>query len=181
MVAGGNAVRILVACEFSGIVRDAFTDRGHDVESCDLGATERPGKHYRGDVRDILEESWDMMLAFVPCTYLTKAHGAYRFPQVYNAAKFFMWLYTADIPKIAIENPPGYINSHVIKPTQVIQPYQFGEMYSKQTCLWLLNLPKLIPTKYNYRGASWTDCVRDPKERSRTFPGIAKAMAEQWG
>lgn len=193
-------MRVLIACEFSGIVRDAFIARGHDAMSCDLLPTERPGPHYQGDVRDILGNGWDLMIAHPPCTYLCR-HGARWFGHPKHADRelrqadavcFFVALWHVGIPRVCIENPVGYMNSHWQKPTQCIQPWQFGHDYSKRTCLWLRNLPPLTPTnvvELTYvttpngqrftRG--WYEMPRTSKARSRTFPGIAAAMAEQWG
>ena len=194
-------MRVLVACEFSGVVRDAFIARGHHAVSCDLLESERVGPHYQQDVSTLLYDGWDMMIAFPPCTYLAKS-GAHlwkqRMEQIEIARRFFLMLYDAPIPHIAIENPVGWMNSHWRKPDQIIEPYWFGEPWKKQTCLWLRNLPPLIATNRltgirqswvnstnNYRnryGEGWTNGAhRNQKERSRTFQGVAKAMAEQWG
>lgn len=194
-------MKVLVACEFSGIVREAFAKRGHDAWSCDLLESEKPGKHIQGDVLEILDRGWDLMIAHPPCTYLCR-QGARWFghPKHPNrghlrleAVIFFKSLYYAKgIDRIAIENPVGYMNSHWSKPNQIIQPWQFGHDYSKRTCLWLVGLPKLQPTKIvelTYVTTSngkrftrgWYGMPRKSKDRSRTFPGIANAMAEQWG
>lgn len=197
-------MRVLVACEFSGIVRDAFAARGHDAWSCDLLPTERPGNHIQGDVLDILDDGWDMMIAHPPCTHLATS-GARYFHIKRNlqesALDFVIALMNAPIPRIAVENPVSIISSRIRQPDQVIQPNQFGEDASKATCLWLKNLPLLQPTKiipgrsteYNGKvvlrwgnqspcGANSTPPSPDRwKIRSRTFPGIADAFAEQWG
>lgn len=201
-------MRVLVACEFSGRVRDAFLAKGHDAWSCDLLPTESVGPHIQGNVLDILDDKWDLMIAHPPCTYLTCAGNKWylpkyadRFPdrskQREDALIFVARLATASISKIAIENPIGAISSWYRKPTQIIQPWQFGHADRKSTCLWLKNLPSLIPTdivdahiKYNRNGKT-ASCSHDAalalpadirwKVRSLTYLGIAKAMAEQWG
>lgn len=183
-------MRVLIACEFSGTVRDAFTARGHDATSCDLLPTETPGQHHEGDVRDLLEPGrWDLMICHPPCTDLAVS-GARHFPakradgRQAAAIEFVRTLMNAPVPRIALENPVSVISS-LRKPDQIVQPWQFGHGETKTTCLWLRNLPPLDPT----------DVVagRDPrihhmppgpdrwKERSRTYPGIAAAMADQWG
>lgn len=183
-------MRVLVACEYSGAVRDAFLARGHEAMSCDLLPTERPGPHYEGDVFDVIDYPWDLMIAFPPCTDLTVS-GARWFAdkrmvgRQQAGAAFFMRLAKADIPMIAIENPVGVMSSLWRKPDQVIQPWQFGHGETKATCLWLKGLPPLKPTKIveGREGRVW----RMPpgpdrwKERSRTYEGIAAAMADQWG
>lgn len=188
-------MRILVACEFSGRVRDAFTARGHAAVSCDLEPSESPGGlHYQGDVRDILGEPWDMLIAFPPCTYLSNVNAfLYRqhSEQEDAALDFVCDLMNADIPRIAIENPLGAINRRIRKPDQLIQPYHFGDPWRKRTYLWLKNLPKLIPTSPDAcrPGSDFPSWVYRPgqsrdtrsRNRSMTFPGIAAAMAEQWG
>jgi hypothetical protein len=203
-------MRILVACEFSGVVRDAFRQKGHDAWSCDVLPTEAdPAYHIQCDVLEILDQGWDMMIAHPPCTYLTVAGNKWfkpeyreRFPnrvlEMKNAAKFFMRLVNAPIDKIAIENPIGRMSSIYRKPDQIIQPYQFGHPVRKATCLWLKNLPELKPTnivsfeldvfssgKSQSKWHTETGHIKDKTERSkirsRTFPGIAEAMADQWG
>ena len=183
-------MKVLIACEFSGIVREAFARLGHDAWSCDLLPTEIPGKHYQGDVMDILCEDWDLMIAHPPCTDLASS-GARWFPKKradgrqLRSIDFFMTLVIASIPKIAIENPIGIMSSFYHKPDQIIQPWQFGHGETKATCLWLKNLPPLQPT--NIVDGRETRIHRMPpgpdrwKERSRTYTGIAEAMAEQWG
>jgi hypothetical protein len=181
-------MKILVACEFSGIVRHAFTARGHDAWSCDFLPTEATGNHFQSDVRNALTKPWDMMIAFPPCTHLCVS-GARWFKgkekEQQAAVDFFMALVNAPIERIAIENPIGIMSTRWRKPDQIIQPWQFGHGETKATCLWLKNLPKLVPTnivagrKPRVHHASpgpdrW-------KERSRTLIGIAKAMSEQWG
>lgn len=196
-------MKILIACEYSGIVRDAFRILGHDVTSCDLLPTEQPGQHYQGDVIDILNNDWDMLIGFPPCTYVCSSglHWNKRIPgrqqKTDEAIEFFKLLLFADIKYIALENPVGCLSTHIRKPDQIIQPYQFGEDASKQTCLWLKNLPLLKPTKYieprivngKKRWGNQTDSGQNnlpPSEdrwkiRSKTYKGIASAMAEQWG
>ncbi len=183
-------MKVLVACEYSGVVRDAFRALGHDAMSCDLLPTEVPGPHYRGDVRDVLGNGWDLMVAHPPCTHLSVS-GARHFAakradgRQQEALDFVRLLMVAPIPRICIENPVSIISSAIVPAAQTIQPWQFGHGETKATCLWLKNLPPLEPT----------DIVdgREPrvhrmppgpdrwKERSRTFEGIARAMAAQWG
>ena len=203
-------MNILIACEFSGIVRDAFIERGHNAVSCDLLPSESYyGLHYQGDVRDLLTDDykWDMMIGHPPCTYLTSAGNAHvskpgRAAKRDEAFDFFMLLANADIPKICIENPVGYVNSHWRKPDQIIHPYYFGDPKMKRTCLWLKGLPKLEyePGKYPKPDAvymltseknsgqriNWCDSIGKRngegwKIRSRTSVAIAEAMATQWG
>lgn len=181
-------MRVLVACEFSGIVRDAFIARGHDAMSCDLLPTERPGPHYQGDVRDVLDDGWDLMVAHPPCTDLAVS-GARWFAEKRDeqaaALAFVRLLLDAPIPRIALENPVSVISSRIRKPTQTIQPWQFGHGEVKATCLWLKNLPPLVPTNIvDGREARVHRMAPGPdrwRERSRTLPGIAEAMADQWG
>lgn len=180
--------RVLVACEYSGKVRDAFLAAGHDAMSCDLLPTEVPGPHYQGDVRDVLADGWDMMVCHPPCTHLAVSGARWfkdkRADQA-DALEFVRVLLEAPIPRIALENPVSIISSHFGKPTQTIQPWQFGHGETKATCLWLKNLPPLVPTEVvEGREARVHRMPPGPdrwKERSRTFDGIAKAMAEQWG
>lgn len=181
-------MRVLVACEFSGVVREAFARLGHDAWSCDLLPAEDGGlAHLRGDVTEILEDGWDMLLGFPPCTHLC-ASGARWWKEKRNlqdAALVFVWqLMSAPVRYIAIENPIGIISSRIRKPDQIIQPYQFGHGETKATCLWLKNLPPLRPTKL-VKGRVPRVHLLPPspdrwRERSRTYPGIARAMAEQW-
>ena len=182
-------MRVLIACEFSGIVRDAFLSFGVDAMSCDLLPSETIGPHYQGDVMDILQDGWDMLVAFPPCTDLC-ASGARWFPakradgRQQASIDFFMTLANATIPRIAIENPIGIMSSHWRKPDQIIQPHQFGHGETKATCLWLKGLSLLQPTD-NVVGREARVHRLPPgpnrwKERSRTYTGIAKAMASQW-
>ena len=183
-------MRVLVACEFSGIVRDAFAACGHDAWSCDLLPTERPGNHLQRDVREILkngEGRWDLMIAHPPCTHLAVS-GARWFPskrrEQAEALDFVCTLLDAPIERIALENPISVISTFVRKPDQIIQPWMFGHGETKATCLWLKNLPKLMPTRI-VKGRTprvhYASPGRDRwKERSRTLPGIAEAMASQW-
>lgn len=183
-------MRILVACEYSGKVRDAFAARGHHAVSCDLLPTERPGPHYHGSVLDILDNSWDMLIGFPPCTHLASS-GARWFGQKradgrqQQGIDFFMALANANIPKIAIENPVGIMSSVFRKLDQIIQPWQFGHGETKATCLWLKNLPKLVPTDIvsgrEQRIWRMGPSADRAKVRSETYDGIARAMAEQWG
>ena len=181
-------MKVLVACEFSGVVREAFSERGHDVWSCDLLDTEIPGQHYKGDVLDILENGWDLMIAHPPCTYLAVSGARWwkrRQAEQADAIRFVMMLANAPISKIAIENPIGKLSTAWRKPDQIIQPWQFGHGETKATCLWLKGLPKLQPTRIV--DGREERIHREPpsperwKNRSRTFTGIAAAMAEQWG
>jgi site-specific DNA-cytosine methylase len=183
-------MKVLVACEYSGTVRDAFIAAGHDAMSCDLLPTEKPGPHYQGDVRDIMDDGFDLMIAHPPCTHLAVS-GARHFAEKIAdgrqqaALEFVRLLMNAPIPRIAVENPVSIISSHIRKPDQVIQPYQFGHGETKATCLWLKNLPLLRPTQIvSGREPRIHRMPPGPdrwKERSRTFPGIGAAMASQWG
>jgi hypothetical protein len=180
-------VRVLVACEFSGIVRDAFAARGHDAWSCDLLPSERPGKHMQGDVRR-LWDGFDLMVAHPPCTYLANSGARWwkgREEQQQAALAFVGDLMGAPIPRWAIENPPGRIGSIFGPADQYIQPWQFGHGEVKKTGLWLRNLPPLKPTKIvsgREPRVHWAKPGPDRwKERSRTLQGVADAMADQWG
>jgi hypothetical protein len=180
-------MRVLIACEFSGIVREAFRLRGHDAWSCDLLATEIPGPHIEGDVLKHLDKSWDLMIAHPPCTHLAVS-GARWFKNKIEeqgfALRFVMALRDAPIDRIAIENPISVLSTLWRKPDQIIQPWCFGHGETKATCLWLKNLPPLTPTKI-VEGRK-ARVHREPlgpdrwKNRSRTYQGIADAMAEQW-
>lgn len=181
-------MRVLIACEFSGIVREAFKAKGHDAWSCDLLPTEIPGNHYQGDVLDIINDGFDLMIAHPPCTHLAVS-GARWFKnkkeEQYQAVKFFIALLNADIKMIAVENPISIMSTIYRKPDQIIQPWQFGHGETKATCLWLKNLPLLSSTNI-VSGREQRIHKMPPgperwKERSRTFPGIAEAMAQQWG
>lgn len=184
----GVDMRVLVACEYSGAVRDAFRARGHDAVSCDLLPTDAPGPHYQGDVRDVLGDGWDLMIAHPPCTHLAVS-GARWFKhkqaEQAQALEFVRLLLAAPIPRIALENPVSIISSRIRKPDQVIQPWQYGHGETKATCLWLKNLPLLRPTDIvEGREARIHRMPPSPdrwKLRSATFPGIAAAMADQWG
>ena len=182
-------MRVLVACEFSGIVRDAFRKRGHDAWSCDLLPSDNPSyRHIIGDVLMYIRYDWDMMIAFPPCTHLAVS-GARWFKdkkkEQRGAIEFFMALAEAKIPRIAIENPIGIMSTKYRKPDQIIQPWQFGHGETKATCLWLKNLPPLKPT--NIVEGRTPRAHHEPpspdrwKNRSRTYQGIADAMADQWG
>ena len=204
-------MKILIACEYSGAVRDSFIKQGHYAMSCDLLPTDSPGPHYQGSVLDILNDGWDMMIAHPPCTYLAvsgnrwlynkdKSRNEERWKNRGEALDFVRLLMDAPIEKIAIENPVSVISSEIRKPDQIIQPWQFGDEAQKTTCLWLKNLPKLKPTKIVGKGefTTFKSGKRHPKWyadalakaktkaerqklRSKTFQGIASAMAEQWG
>lgn len=183
----GRRMKVLVACEFSGIVRDAFFERGHDAWSCDLLPTDSPGQHIWGDVRKVLGQGWDLMIAHPPCTHLAVS-GARWFKdkqqEQAEALEFVRELLAAPIPRIALENPVSIISSRIRKPDQIIQPWMFGHGETKATCLWLKNLPPLVPTDI-VDGRTPRVHYASPgpdrwKERSRTLPGIARAMASQW-
>jgi hypothetical protein len=181
-------MRVLVACEFSGAVRDAFRAAGHVAMSCDLLESETPGNHYQGDVRDILGDGWDLMICHPPCTHLAVSGARWfkdKLEEQAEALRFVRMLLDAPIPKIALENPISIISSRIRKPDQVIQPWQYGHGETKATCLWLKGLPKLRPTNIvEGREARVHRMPPGPdrwKERSRTFTGIAAAMADQWG
>ena len=183
-------MRVLVACEYSGAVRDAFRALGHDAMSCDLLPSERPGPHYLGDVRDLLCDGWDLMIAHPPCTDLAVS-GARHFAakiadgRQERALDFVRELLGAPIPRIALENPVSVISTHIRRPDQVIQPWQFGHGETKATCLWLIGLPRLTPTDVvdgrEARVHRMPPSAGRWKERSRTYRGIAAAMAQQWG
>lgn len=183
-------MRVLVACEFSGIVREAFTERGHDSVSCDLLPSERPGRHIQDDVLNHLNDGWDIMIAFSPCDHLAVS-GARWFDEKrkdwrqQSAIEFFMKLATCEIQKICIENPIGIMSSLYRKPDQIIQPWQFGHGETKATCLWLKNLPKLKPTNIvdgrEQRVHKMAPGPNRSMDRARTYKGIAEAMADQWG
>lgn len=210
-------LNVLIACEFSGAIRREFRKLGHNAISCDLvEASDNSPYHHCGDVREIINaEQWDLLIAHPPCTYLTLAGNRWFKPEYadkyptrqqdrQDAIDFFMELYNADIPHIAVENPIGIMSSHFRKPDQIIQPWQFGDPFQKSTCLWLKNLPKLEHTNVVDKGEfiEWTckktgrikrqpkwyaeafqktkDSVERQKIRNTTFPGIAKAVAEQY-
>lgn len=180
-------MKVIVACEFSGIVRDAFIKRGHIATSCDLLDSERPGPHLKLDIREVDLSQYDLMIAHPPCTDLCVS-GARWFKNKYNrqrdAIDFFMYLAESEIPKYCIENPVGIMSTQFRKPDQIIQPWQFGHGETKKTCLWLKNLPLLKPTKI-VEGRENKIHKMPPsldrwKNRSRTYQGIADAMASQW-
>lgn len=178
----------MVACVYSGVVRDAFIAAGHDAVSCDLLPTEQDGPHYQGDVMDIINDGWDLMIAHPPCTHLAVS-GARWFKdkqqEQAEALAFVQYLLDAPIPRIALENPVSVISTRIRKPDQIIQPWQFGHGETKATCLWLKGLPLLEPTDVvEGREARVHRMPPGPnrwKERSRTYQGIADAMAQQWG
>ncbi len=203
-------MRVLIACEYSGAVRDAFIKQGHDAMSCDLLPTDVPGPHYQGSVFDIIDQGWDLMVAHPPCTHLAVSGSKYFAQKIADgrqqaALDFVRRLINAPIKKIAIENPVSVISSKIRKPDQIVHPWMFGHPMSKATCLWLNNLPLLKPTNLVDKGdfktwvcsttgktkrqSQWmydAACVaRTPAERSKirskTFQGIADAMANQWG
>lgn len=192
-------MKVLIACEFSAVVRDEFDKLGHEAYSCDLLPSEKPGKHIQDDVLKHLEEDWDLMIAHPDCKYMINSGVSWlhkeenRWEELAAATSFFNALKNAPIPKICIENPipHKYAKNDIGNYTQMIQPWQFGEDASKATCLWLKNLPKLIPTNIIKKKlyANQTESGQNKlgpsenrwKERSRTFQGIADAMANQWG
>jgi len=196
-------MRVLIACEYSGTVRDAFRARGHDAVSCDLLPTYAPGPHYQGPVQDIIGQGWDLMIAHPPCTYLSVSEMHWttrglRDPQLTeDALEFVRLLMDAPVPRIAIENPISVISTRIRKPDQIVTPSQFGHDASKKTCLWLKGLPLLRPTQMvepriiagRKRWGNQTDSGQNRlspspdrwKIRSATYPGIAAAMADQWG
>lgn len=200
-------MKVLIACEFSGTVRDEFLKLGHDAVSCDLLPSQSDkGRHIQGDVLDVINsEKWDLMIAHPPCTYLTvagnramKEQGEERERERAMAFNFAMTLFNAPIPKVCMENPTGYINTHFRKPDQIIHPWMFGDHEMKRTCLWLKKLPKLYWTvqypkkpepvtyyKNNYAVYYHDTCsvkgLKKWQARSKTFHGIAEAMAVQWG
>jgi hypothetical protein len=196
-------MKVLIACEYSGTVRDAFIAAGHDAMSCDLLPSDAPGPHYLGDVRDVLGDGWDLMIAHPPCTYLAvsgmhRTARGLRDPQLTeDALDFVRLLLAAPVPRIAVENPVSVISTRIRRPDQIIQPWQFGHDASKTTCLWLKGLPALRPTQIveprivdgRKRWGNQTDTGQNRlspspdrwKRRSATFPGIAAAMAAQWG
>lgn len=192
-------MRVLVACEFSGTVRDAFAKAGHDAWSCDLLPSESRGNHIQGDVLEVLDQPWDLMIAHPPCTHLAvlgarwfarkKASGVQE-----KALDFVRTLLEAPIPRIALENPVSVIASQIRKPDQTLQPFQFGHGETKKVCLWLKNLPPLVPTKLvstrfprswleksGWKKGGGIERYLQQKNRNRFFTGIAEAMAEQWG
>lgn len=184
-------MKVLIACEYSATVRDAFRKRGHDAWSCDILPTEGDDKwHYNGYIENHLDDDWDLMIAHPPCSDLAVS-GARHFPakiadgRQQKSLAFVKYLMDAPVPKIAIENPISVISTKIRKPDQIIQPWQFGHGETKATCLWLKNLPRLVPT--NIVGGRSDRIHKMPpgpdrwKERSRTYQGIADAMAEQWG
>lgn len=193
-------MRVLVACEYSGTVRDAFIRKGHDAMSCDLLSTDSPGPHYQGDVFDVINDGWDLMIAHPPCTDLAVS-GAKHFAakiadgRQASALAFVQRLLDAPIDRIALENPVSVISTHIRKPDQIIQPWMFGHEATKTTCLWLKGLPFLVPTDVVGKGnrhitksgkslPAWYNLPPSAdrwKIRSATFAGIADAMANQWG
>ncbi len=181
-------MKVLIACEYSGTVRDAFRVRGHNAMSCDLLPTDIDGPHYQGDVFDVINDGWDLMIAHPPCTHLAVS-GARWFKdkqqEQSEALEFVRRLLDAPVERICLENPVSIISSRIRKPDQIIQPWQFGHGETKATCLWFKNLPKLLPTNV-VEGREARVHKLPPtsdrwKIRSKTYQGIADAMAEQWG
>ena len=192
-------MKVLIACEYSGIVRDAFAAKGYDAWSCDILPTESPGNHFQGDVLEYLDKGWDMMIAHPPCTYLSNAGARFLYPKGklnedryklgLKAKEFFMELYNAPINKICVENPISSKIFALPKYSQIIQPYEYGHPIQKKTCLWLKNLSELKPTDIILKKQStkipgnwFNKGGKDrQKNRSKFFQGIANAMADQWG
>ena len=192
-------MKVLIACEYSGIVRDAFAAKGHDAWSCDIPPTESPGNHYQGDVLEHLDKGWDLMIAHPPCTYLSNAGARFLYPKGklnkdryklgLKAKEFFIALYNAPINKICVENPISSKIFALPKYSQIIQPYEYGHPIQKRTCLWLKNLSQLKPTDIIFKRQStkipgnwFNKGGKDrQKNRSKFFQGIANAMADQWG
>lgn len=199
-------MKILIACEYSGIVRNAFLAAGHDAMSCDILPTEQEGPHYQGDVFDVLDDGWDMLIGFPPCTYLSYAATAHwdrpgRIKKRLEALEFFRKLWEAPIEYIAIENPLGIASAVITKHHQIVEPYFFGDKAKKRTCLWLKNLPLLVHAQHDNffsnkthvekpkpvyidksgKKRHFVEASSSAKERSKFWPGIAQAMAEQWG
>ena len=199
-------MKVLVACEFSGIVRDAFLERGHDAISCDLLPTERPGPHIQGDVKPLLREPWNLVIAFPPCSYLSHVNRWFKndekagfAPKFQDAIEFFQHCQNANAPRVCVENPnpmPAVV-AIIGPPSDWIEPYHFGSIYRKRTGLWLKNLPILMRTYIRTRGEPYLNLrggkglpdrpstglgiAQNSHERSRFWPGIAAAMADQWG
>tara|TARA_R100000655_G_scaffold972_1_gene3899 strand:- start:13 stop:600 length:588 start_codon:yes stop_codon:yes gene_type:complete len=192
-------MKVLIACEYSGIVRNAFAAKGHDAWSCDILPTESPGNHIQDDVLKHLDKGWDLMIAHPPCTYLSNAGARFLYPKGklnkdryklgLKAKEFFMALYNAPINKICVENPISSRIFELPKHTQTIQPYEYGHPVQKKTCLWIKNLKTLTPTKVIQKPQStkipgnWFNKggKNRQKNRSKFFQGIANAMADQWG
>lgn len=181
-------MKVLVACEFSGVVRDAFLAKGHDAVSCDLLPTDSPGPHIQGDIRDIDLATYDLMIAHPPCTHLAVSGARWfkdKVEEQKEALDFVRFLLDAPVERIALENPISIISSKIRKPDQIVQPWMFGHGETKATCLWLKNLPKLTPTNI-VDGREQKVWRLPPSEdrwklRSVTYKGIAEAMADQWG
>lgn len=185
-------MRVLVACEFSGRVREAFSQRGHTALSVDLLPSEQPGNHYQGDFRQVLGQRWDLLVAHPPCRFLANSgvwSSRHNPEQIRQAANFFNELLNANIPHICVENPiqHKYARELIPRYSQIVQPWQFGHTTKKATCLWLKNLALLKPTSIIPEDKRTNDILNAPdskgraKNRSRTFQGLAEAMAKQWG
>jgi hypothetical protein len=191
-------VKVLIACEYSGTVRDAFIRAGHEAMSCDLIDTETPGPHYKGNVADVIENGWDLMIAHPPCTDIAVSGAAWFKEKIADgrqsrALDFVRFLMGQEIPRICVENPVSVISSKIRKPDQIIQPWMFGHKEQKATCLWLKGLPKLreqnnvktemmlLPKRERERLHYLSPGPDRWKERSRTYAGIAQAFADQWG
>lgn len=178
-------MNILIACERSGRVRDAFSAKGHNVISCDFENSDTPGQHYKGDVLDILYQDWDLVIAHPPCTFLTKARGVVNLVELEKAVKFFNLFIEHPCRKVVIENPMPFklVYDYIPKPNHWVCPSQFGSQWTKFTCLWLKGVPPLMPTLYFPRNQTKSIMAkkRSPRSRSNTDLHLAIAMAEQWG
>ena len=182
-------MKVIVACEFSGTVRDAFISQGHEAISCDILPTESPGPHILGDIKEVDLSQYDLMIAHPPCTHLAVSGAArfkYKVKEQAEALDFVRWLMDAPVPMIAVENPVSVISTKIRKPDQIIHPWEYGHPEEKTTCIWLKGLPKLqatsvLPGKHPNK-MYWLSPSKDRwKLRSKTFTGIAEAMAQQWG
>ena len=186
-------MKVLVACEYSGVVRDAFIAEGHDAISCDFLPTESPGPHIQGDAIEAMKEPWDLVIAHPPCQYLSNAgcgalaHNPERIYDVYAGWRFFALCQKANAPLVAVENPLPHTQAFDLmgKPSQLVRPWWFGDASNKAICLWLKGVPGLLATtplpktSWTKPSKAWTGA--SAKDRSRTYPGIAAAMAKQWG
>ena len=176
--------KVLVACEFSGTVRDAFIAAGHMAVSCDLLPSEKPGPHLQMDVRALLRLPWDLVIAHPPCTFLTKARGKLDLAGMEEGIAFFMECLNANAPRVCVENPTPFLKVQEIlgKPSCIVEPFHFGDPWRKRTLLWTRGLPPLMPEMDNPNPKAWiVKRTGGWRNRSRFFPGMARAMAEQWG
>jgi len=185
---GDEVMKVAVICEYSGVVRDAFRSAGHDAFSVDLLPTETPGPHIQSDARDVDYSGIDLVIAHPPCTHLAVSGARWfkdKLPEQAEALDFVRWIFALPVPMLALENPVSIISTRIRKPDQTIQPWQFGHGEVKRTCLWLRGLPKLQPTQIvdgrDERIWRMAPSPNRAKERSRTYQGVADAMASQWG